>query len=114
MAARKPAKKVKARAETAKKTAKPPLISQPGGRGALLAGGQVGGKGGRPAGGFRELCKGLVEDPEVLGGVQAVLKDTKHRHYANVLKLVTAYGFGRPELTGSSDAPLTIHLVKDI
>ena len=38
-----------------------------------------------------------MSSPKAQEWLRRVLEDPKHRHYANVLKLVAAYGFGKPD-----------------
>jgi len=87
-----------------RQTAKPDLIPQPNG-GALLPGGMPGNKGnihakrtpgtGQKPDAWKQLCRDLVSDTEVLAVAESVLKDKNHPAWLGAFKFVGEQGFGK-------------------
>lgn len=106
-------------AKSAKKSAKakPTLIPQPNGRGALLSGGVVGNKGGtgRPPNWLKDWCDDLLADPKCQAQVEAVLQDKDHTAFASMWRAVSERAKGKPgqsiELTGKDGGPVAVDRV---
>ena len=84
--------------KTAKKRARPALIPQPNGRGALLAGGMPGNKGGsgRPPDEFKQLCETLTLTA-MRQHVQTILTNPDHPHFMRALEWASAHRYGKPQ-----------------
>lgn len=99
---------VKRPAKTAKKTAKAPaLVSQPGGRGALLTGGVPGNAGGtgRPPNWLKQWCDDMLADPAARVALQRALQgEDVPATTLTAWKLVSERAHGKPlqavELSG--------------
>lgn len=103
MATRNGKKKLAKKLATPKpEPAKPTLIPQPNGKGALLSGGVPGHDGsnaGRPPKAWRKFCRELVSSPEYQQAIQAAATNATNPNFMGAAKLAAEYGSRKPEKT---------------
>jgi hypothetical protein len=91
------------KAKTAKKTAKattPALVPQPGGRGALYAGGVPGNAGGgRPADELKKKFRELVSDDTRIQLLDTILRDSEHKLFSWAYETALEHGYGKATQT---------------
>ena len=99
MATKKPAKGRTKSPKTTTKTAIPPLIPRPDGRGALRAGGTPGNKGGtgRPKAEYKKFWREALTDPKTRAAVKRALADEKSSAFVGTLKIGSDRAFGPVE-----------------
>ena len=89
------------RLKTATKSAKPPTIPQPNGRGALYAGGVPGNKGGtgRPRNAFKKFCRELAASPKFQRALETASTDADSKNFVGAAKLVATFATTKPPKT---------------
>lgn len=104
--------RAKPKAKSAKKSAtrRPALIPQANGRGALLAGGVPGNKGGtgRPPNWLKDWCEELLADETTKEQVRGILNDKAHPAFKAMWSEVASRAFGKPKESLELSGKLTL------
>lgn len=100
----------KSKRKTAKKTAKarPALVPQPDGKGALLTGGMPGNAGGgRPPQALKDFLALLRKDPLAQAALETAARDSTSKNFSAAWKVASDYDDTRPAKKIEVNAPLS-------